>query len=256
MIDTHSHLLPGIDDGASSLPVSIDMLDAYVANGFRSVSVTPHLTEPLTPAYQARIDAAVALVEPHARERGISLIRGFEIRLEPGVPRQLADGDPITLNGSDIVLVDLPFSDWPLYADSTLFAVQTTGYRVILAHPERYPGIQGNPAKADELVERGIVLQLTIGSFGGAFGKRAQACAETLLARGVVQLAATDAHSAGHRMAAVPGGLARLRHLLGQDQLDILTVAAPAMLLNGDGPPPPVRSSVMTWRDRFRSISF
>lgn len=251
MIDLHSHLLPKIDDGAPSLDVSIAMLDAYVANGFRTVATTPHLTERLDRAYAAAVRDAFAQVDPHARERGISLVRGFEIRLAPGVPEWLRRRDPIALEGTEAVLVDLPFSDWPLYADSTLFAAQTAGYRVLLAHPERYPAIQDDPARADELVDRGIALQVTIGSFSGAFGKRAKRTAESLLERGVVQLLATDAHSAGHRMAAVPSGLERIRALIGEDGVRQLLVEAPAMLLNGDPLPPPVHLPARTWRDRL-----
>lgn len=251
MIDIHSHLLPGVDDGAPNVQASIDMLDAYVANGFVTVATTPHLMGRLDPAYRTTIDDAFAQVEPLARERGISLVRGFEIRLEPDLPKQLRRGEPIALGDTNVVLVDLPFTEWPMYADSTLFAVQTAGYRVVLAHPERYPGIQDNPARATELVSRGIILQVTIGSFSGAFGKRAKRCAETLLDLGVVQVVATDAHSAGHRMAAVPAGMDRLRKLVGQQQLETLTVLAPAMLLNGDGAPPPVRPVSTSWRERI-----
>jgi protein-tyrosine phosphatase len=254
MIDIHSHLLPGVDDGAPTLQASIDMLDAYVANGFVTVATTPHLTGRLDVAYRATVDHAFAQVEPLARERGISLVRGFEVRLEPDLPKQLQRGEPIALSDTNVVLIDLPFTEWPMYADATLFAVQTAGYRVVLAHPERYPGIQDNPAKATELVSRGIVLQVTIGSFSGAFGKRAKRCAETLLELGVVQVVATDAHSAGHRMAAVPAGMERLRKLVGQAQLETLTVMSPAMLLNGDAAPPPVHPVRSSWRDRIPSL--
>jgi protein-tyrosine phosphatase len=251
MIDLHSHLLAGIDDGAPSLDVSIAMLDAYAANGFRTVATTPHLMQHLDDAYATAVKDAFAQVEPHARERGIALVRGFEIRLSPDTPNQLRRGDAIALEGTDVVLVDLPFTEWPLFADSTLFAVQTTGYRVLLAHPERYPAIQDDPAKADDLVARGIALQVTIGSFSGAFGKRARRTAEALLERGVVQILATDAHSAGHRMAAVPAGMERLHSLIGEAGVHQLLVEAPANLLNGDSLPPPVCPVRRSWRERL-----
>lgn len=250
MIDLHSHLLPGIDDGAPNIDVSIAMLDAYVANGFRTVAVTPHLMQRLDERYRKSVDDAFALVEPHASERGITLLRGFEIRLMPDLPSQLNRGDEIGLEDSDVVLVDLPFTDWPLYVDDTLFGVQTTGRKVILAHPERYPAIQESPDKAEELVGRGIYMQVTIGSFSGAFGKRPKKTAEALLERGLVHLLATDAHSAGHRMAAVPAGFDRLRELLGEDQLHQLTIEAPANLLNGDRVPAPVQMQTRSWRER------
>jgi protein-tyrosine phosphatase len=255
MIDLHSHLLHGIDDGAASFDVSLAMLDAYATAGFRTVAATPHLMERLDPDYAARIHAAFTRLEPHARERGIALVRGFEIRLSPETPSWFDQGHPIDIEGTGVVLVDLPFTEWPLYADSTLFAVQTAGHKVVLAHPERYPAIQDDPSRAEALVGRGVALQLTIGSFSGAFGKRARRTAETLLSRGIVQLLATDAHSAGHRMAAVPAGLKRLRELIGDTGLRQLLTEAPASLLNGDPLPPPIILPDRTWRHRLSRMS-
>jgi len=251
MIDLHSHVLPGIDDGAPSLDVSIAMLDAWAGMGFRTVAATPHLTGILQPDYATRVDEAFAAVEPRAGERGIALVRGYEVQLDPGTAAQMAAGAPITLAGSGLVLVDLPFTEWPMYADAALFAVQAAGYRVILAHPERYPGIQENPDKAGELVERGIALQVTTGSLGGAFGKAARRSAEDLLGRGLVHLVATDAHSAGHRMAAVPAGLARLRELVGDEGLRRLTAATPAAILAGHPLPAPVQAAPRPWHRRL-----
>jgi len=254
MIDIHSHLLPGVDDGSPSLDVSLAMLDAYIASGFRSIVVTPHLVGPLEPDYQAKVRDAFARVEPHARQRGLALEQGFEVHLNPDLPAYLQRRDPITLGGTNVVLIDLPFTEWPLYADATFFAIQASGSHIVLAHPERYPSIQDKPAKAEELVARGVTLQVTIGSFSGAFGKRAKKSAETLLQRGLVQIVATDAHSAGHRMAAIPAGMKRLSELVGASQVRRLTVEAPASLLNGDALPPPARPRPRIWRPRFTTI--
>lgn len=234
VIDLHSHILPNIDDGAGSLEVSLAMLDAYRSLGARTVFATPHLTGRLDADYRTRVDAAFCEVANRARAIGIGLERGFEIRLDPGTPAQLRSGAPVTLAGTRVALIDLPFTAWPHYADDTLFAVQTSGFIPVLAHPERYPGVQHNPDIARRLVDRGILLQVTAGSFSGIFGRSAKRSAESLLAMGLVHLVATDAHSAGHRMAAVPSGLKRLRQLVGDAGLRRLTVEAPAMLLNGD----------------------
>lgn len=250
MIDIHCHVLPGIDDGAPTLDASIAMLDAYQALGMRTVVATPHLVGPPASDYTDRVAEAFAQVFPLARERGIWLERGYEIALAPDTAAWLPDSDDVSLAGTGTLLVDLPFTEWPLYADATLFALQSTGRRVILAHPERYPGIQADPGKAEELVARGILLQLTIASVAGVFGKGAQRSSEDLLARGIVHILATDAHSAGSRLAAVPAGLARLRDLLGEDQVQRAAVETPASILNGDPLPPPVASRQR--RSRFR----
>lgn len=241
MLDIHNHILPGVDDGAATLDVSIAMLDAALALGIRTIVATPHLTEPLSDDYATTIQAAFERVEPQARARGIALERGFEIRLSPDLPRRLRAGEPITLAGSRAVLVDLPFvDDWPLYVDETLFAVQSSGFQPILAHPERYPRIQRSPELAREIAARGVSLQVNIASLTGIFGRRAKRAAEVLLRSGIVHLVATDAHSAGHRMAATPDGLTRLRELVGEGSMRALTIEHPASLLNGDPLPAPV----------------
>lgn len=231
--------------------MSVEMLDAFVDYGFHTVAATPHLVGPLQPGYAERVAKAFDTIVPLARERGISLVRGFEIHLDPTVAGQLTADAGLTLGHTDIALVDLPFTEWPLHADASLFAVQAAGCRVILAHPERYPAIQDDPGKAEELVDHGVALQVTISSFSGVFGKVARRSAEELLARGLVHLVATDAHSTGRRMAAVPAGLARLRDLAGEDGLRRLTVDAPAAILANEPLPPPVRALPRPWYDRL-----
>lgn len=231
VIDMHAHILPSIDDGAANLDVSVEMLDAAAGMGFRTIVATPHLTEPLTPAYAVAVREAFRQVEGHAGQREIELLTGFEVRLTPDLPLRLRQGEPVTLGQGRVVLVDLPFFDWPPNVETTLFEVQTAGFLPILAHPERYPTIQEDPALGARLAERGIALQVTIGSFSGVFGKQARRAAEELLALRAVHLVATDAHSAGHRMAAVPEGLRRLENLAGDHNVQHLTLHGPDALL-------------------------
>src|SRR5665811_2009631 len=106
VIDIHSHLLPSIDDGAVSVEVSLDMLDAAAAIGFRTLVATPHLVGPLTSEYDAQVQGAFRQIEPHAHARGMTLVSGFEIRLSPDLPGRLAQGEPSTLGGSRVVLID------------------------------------------------------------------------------------------------------------------------------------------------------
>ena len=232
MIDMHSHLLPSLDDGARSLRVAVEMLAAAKGLGIRTIVATPHLTAPLNHDYADQVRAAFRRVDQHARAMEIELLSGFEVRLSPDLPSRLRAGEPITLGKSKIVLVDLACIDWPYFADYTLFNIQISGFQVILAHPERYPNIQRDPKIGLNLAQRGIAMQVTIGSFSGVFGKQAKRAAEALVKMGAVHLVATDAHSAGHRMAAVPEGLRRLNALVGRENLIQLTVDAPKLLLN------------------------
>ncbi len=251
MIDLHSHILPSIDDGAASTQMSLDMLDTASAMGFRTIVATPHLVERLAPAYESRVQDAFRDIQACAHEKGIELISGFEVRLLPDLPKRLLCGEPIALGQSRAVLIDLPFIDWPYYVDNVLFEVQTAGFQPILAHPERYPKIQNDPSIGLKLAERGIALQVTIGSFSGIFGKRAKRTAEELIALGAVHLVAADAHSAGHRLAAVPQGLQRLAELVGDDAFQTLTGASPRALLAGGPFPIPVTGLNRSWPTRI-----
>lgn len=250
MIDLHCHVLPSVDDGAASLEVSRDMLTASRAAGFRTVLATPHLVERLTLDYERLVRNAFDQVEPIADELGLRLIRGYEIRLTPDLPARLAHGEAVTLGAGRAVLVDFSFLEWPHFVDDTLFAVQVAGYQPVLAHPERYPDIQKDPTRGRQLADRGIAMQVTISSLVGVFGQRARRAAEELLALGAVHLVATDAHSAGHRMAAVPEGLRRLEQLVGPDQARRLLQDTPQALLTGAALPQPVTSLDRGWRFR------
>lgn len=251
MIDIHSHILPSIDDGAATLSVSIEMLDAARRLGFHTIVATPHLLDRLSPDYDRNVRNTHLEIESEARVRDITLLRGFEVRLVPDLPGRLRAGEPITLNDGKIVLVDLPFIQWPHYTDSTLFEIQAAGFLPVLAHPERYPEVQRDPSSCVALASRGIGLQLTIGSFSGAFGKSSRRAAESLLELGAAHLVATDAHSAGHRMAAVPAGLRRLNELVGLEGIRQLLDVGPQMLLGGQLPPS-VSSGKRSWLSRIR----
>jgi protein-tyrosine phosphatase len=237
MIDVHIHVLPGVDDGAATPEIAREMLVRAKALGFTTLVATPHLDGPLTPGYRARIEEAAAAIDPIAKELGLSLALGFENLLTPDLPRRLECGEPVTLGGSRTILVELPFSGWPLHTEQALFAIQAAGYRPLLAHPERYATLQEDLDRALALAERGVLLQVTIGSLAGLFGRHAQRVAEDLLLNDAVTVLATDAHSAGQRIDTVTRGLARARQLVGRARVEQLITEYPSALLSDQALP-------------------
>ncbi|MFL5760424.1 MAG: tyrosine-protein phosphatase [Thermomicrobiales bacterium] len=235
MIDLHSHILPGIDDGASTPDVSMHMLQIAQRLGLTAIVATPHLHERLDPTYQSRVNEAHATLREIASTFKIDLLLGFEASLTPDLDQRLLQGELSTIGKSTSVLVDVPFVGWPLHADESFFRVQAAGFRPVLAHPERYEEIQRNPERALDLVDRGVLLQVTAGSFAGMFGKPAQRTAEMLLRGNAIHVVASDAHSAGQRFMAVKPGLGRLRALAGSAAVELLTVSNPKAILF-DGP--------------------
>jgi len=243
MIDLHLHLIPGIDDGAESLAVSEAMLTRMASLGFTRLVATPHLKDRLVPAYQDQAEGSLMPVQDLADRFGITVGLGYEHLLLPGLADRLQTGEASTLAGSRSVLVELPFVGWSQHAESSLFALQTAGFVPVLAHPERYDAVQRDPELALAVAERGVVLQLTFGSFVGTYGRAVEKSVRTLLeaslARGFRVILATDAHSDGARLRSVPDGIAWIRKHIPAGDAVIRWAAdeVPLSLLRiGDGP--------------------
>lgn len=215
MIDLHLHVLPDVDDGASSENVSRTMLEILARMGFQRVVATPHLMQPLTREYHLETTTALELIRPIATQLGITLELGYEHMLSPDITERLKRHEPSTLAGSSAVLVELPFIGWPQHTASTLFDLRTAGYRPVLAHPERYVEVHKNLELALAVGEQGSVLQVTSGALAGLYGKTVERSARKIveigLERGIAMVLSTDAHSDGQRLVKVPDGISWIR---------------------------------------------
>ena len=196
LVDVHSHLLPGIDDGPATLEGALEMCRAYVRRGFGAVIATPHMS---CPGFDVRPDAlrsTTRTLREACAQQGLDLdvFPGAEVRLEPDLLDKLESGDVLSLGESDrYVLIELPRQMMPRldYLGSQLGKKRITP---ILAHPERNVGIRRCPSRLEELVKGGWLVQVTAGALIGVLGSRAMKAARLFLERGLVHLVATDAH--------------------------------------------------------------
>ena len=148
----------------------------------------------------------------------MTLVLGMEVPLELDTVKQIEKGMALTINGSDYILVEIPFLQLPLYWKEVLFQLQLLGLRPIIAHPERQAQIQENPDLLAAAVDRGVFAQVTAGSIAGHFGTRARRTAETLLKRGAVHIIASDCHNAdGPRNPDLREGYQAAAKLVGHD---------------------------------------
>jgi protein-tyrosine phosphatase len=215
------------------------MLALAAELGFTRLVATPHLDGPLDPEYRRKAETLTERVREAGHRHRITVDQGYEIQLDPGLAHRLESGDPITLAGSRSVLVELPFVGWPHHVEQSLFEIQSAGFRPLLAHPERYVAAQAEPSKVIQLAERGVMLQVTFSSLTGLFGRGAQQLAQTLVARDLATVLATDAHGAGHRLLNVEKGIQRAEELVGRERLDQLVRDNPAALLSDEPLPDP-----------------
>jgi protein-tyrosine phosphatase len=199
VIDIHQHLLPGVDDGPSTMAEAVEMARTAWEHGTRIVVCTPHMTERL-PTDPARVHEGVRELQEALDAAGIGLeVRpGGEIALDR-LPR-MSDAELAMASlggGGRWLLLEMPFRGWPLRLPEILHDLEIRGYGVVLAHPERAEAVQRQPDRMRELVGRGALVQLTASSFLGDHGPAARRAALMLLAGGAAHLLASDGHSAG-----------------------------------------------------------
>ena len=232
MIDLHSHVLPGIDDGVRSIEESLDLLRAAHDDGIDRIAATPHVREdyPTTPR---EMELRHAEVCGAAREAAIpvEVLRGGELDL--AFASRLEDDDlrRFGLGGNpSLLLLEFPYLGWPLRLPDLVFDLQLRGFRVVLAHPERNADVQLEPERLRPLVDNGVVVQLTAASLDGRLGGAPRTAARRLLDARLAHLVASDAHAPDVRSV----GLSRATEAAGDEALARwLTEEVPEALLAG-----------------------
>lgn len=202
MIDLHTHILPGLDDGAASPAEALQMAALAAAGGTATVVATPHVISGLYDNTRLQIMAAVDRLNCSLAAENIALqvLPGAEYRLEPDLSRHLQAGRLLTINDTGrYLLVELPPAMVPGYAKQLFYEIQLQGVTPLLAHPERHPELSRSPQTLYNLAQRGILAQVTAGSLAGSFGRKAQRTARQMLSAGTAQVVSSDAHSPGKR---------------------------------------------------------
>ena len=252
MIDLHSHILHGLDDGPRTLDGSLELARAAVAAGTSTILATPHVNDDRS-IDAARVADGIATLRPALAEADIPLevLPGGEIAIW-----RLADLDDDTLHslalgGGPYLLVESPFSPVGEF-EPIVLDLLTRGHRVLLAHPERCPAFHRDPPRLAELVERGVLVQITATSMTGAFGSTVRRFTSALLLEGLVHVVASDAHDAVRRPPGQAAGFAALeRELKGLEaQQEWMTTLVPRAILDGaplpERPPLPRRGGLLS----------
>lgn len=235
MIDIHCHILPGFDDGPASMEESIDMARLASQHGIDRLVATPHSALLVGRSYGAvQIRAAVERLRGALAEQNVpvEVMPGIEAHISPNMERELGQGTALTLNGSRYLLLELPFSMMPLFAEQAIKDLRH-GRRVpILAHPERLEYFQHDPNRLGQLVRLGALVQLTADSLVGGFGPRSRAAAEIMLLHGMAHFLASDAHDARSRPPALDEARRAAAKLVGDEAADALVADNPLAVID------------------------
>jgi len=197
MIDIHSHILPGVDDGAQTEADSIAMAKAAVEQGIHTIIATPHHKNGKYENERKQIIQYTEILrELLAREHiPLTVLPGQEIRLNGEMLEDLEDGSLLSLNDTKYLFIEFPSGHVPRFAKQMIFDIQVAGYTPIIVHPERNRELIEHPGKLYDFVQNGALTQVTAGSVKGKFGKNVQKFTQQLLENHLTHFIASDAHN-------------------------------------------------------------
>ncbi len=236
MIDLHSHLLFGVDDGAQTLEESLALARHAVADGIRVSVLTPHVHPgryensrksllPHVGAFQSTLDAAAIPLQVRL---------GAEVRIGLESLELLADDDVPFLGevgGYRVMLLEFPHQTIPVGSQQFIERLLQWKIRPLIAHPERNKAIMAQPERLLPFLELGCWLQVTAGSIVGRFGDASRAVALQLLKNGWVHVIATDAHNLRHRPPDLREGVDAAAAIIGEAAAWRMVTERPAEIL-------------------------
>lgn len=198
--DIHSHLIPGIDDGAPDLSTSFYLIKGLQELGFKKLITTPHIMEDLYPNTKDIILDKINVLNAALQNQGTDteIHTAAEYFLDERFSEQLQKNEPLLSIGGSRVLVEFSFVNPFLGFKEDLFEMQMQGYIPVLAHPERYLYLERNKKFCDELKMSGFLFQLNILSLGNYYGKEVREFAQYFIKKGYYELVGTDLHHIRH----------------------------------------------------------
>jgi protein-tyrosine phosphatase len=236
MIDIHSHILPGVDDGARSIEESIKILQKAADAGVTTIVATPHVLEvPSGNDWQRVRDAFNRVKQKIVQENiYIEIILGAELFISPELPQSIEENRELCINNGSYVLLELPMLEIPPFTMQTIFELLIKGIQPIIAHPERYFEIQKDDTKLSKLIKRGVLTQLNCGSLLGRYGKRVQKTARILLKHNLIHMIASDIHSIPDGSYPLSQGVNRAAGLIGTRKARQMVTSIPARVIRGE----------------------
>lgn len=218
MTDMHSHILPGIDDGAPDLETSIQLIRGMLEMGIKKAVATPHIIGDMYRNSPDSIFPALKLVQDElkAREIDFELSAAAEYMLDAYFIELLENKSVLLTVKGNLILTEFPFSSMPSSPEKMSFALITEGYTPILAHPERYSYYFHDLSSFDRLAELGYLLQVNLLSITGYYGKDVQKAAQYIIKNDLASFLGTDLHHERHLNALIdPRSRAMFSELLG-----------------------------------------
>lgn len=242
MIDIHSHILPELDDGASTWEDSLQMARMAVEDGIRTMVASPHLFKKRN-IDLAEINPKEVILDKIKKFKQKLLAAGLELEIIPGCDfplvffgmQLLEDDQVLTINDNKrYLLLEFPDFSLPPATEEICFRLKQQGITPIITHPERHFIFQEMPQKLERLIELGCLAQITAASLTGGFGRRVTRVAREMMLKGYFQIMASDAHDTRRRPPLLQKALKVASTLVGKDQAEAMVTTIPEKIIRGE----------------------
>lgn len=209
MIDIHSHILPGIDDGAKNINMTLHMIKMAEKSGTKDIVATPHFYRGYGETPYDEVKKLVKEFNKLAKGEGlgINLHYGQEVYYSEEIINDYKIGLIGTINDSRYMLIELPMRSFDSETLEVIYELQVMGIIPILAHPERYRPIIEKPERINKFINEGFLFQVNAGSIEGQFGNSVKKTAEILLANNIYNFIGSDAHNDTNRCTGIANGV-------------------------------------------------
>lgn len=236
MIDMHSHILPGIDDGSQSIEESIKMIKEAKEAGFTEIISTSHYIEESYNSSKYEREELIKNINEklEAENINIKIYNGAEAYISTNLNDLIEKEKLPTINESKYLLMELPMHSEILYLDNIIYDLKTNGITPIIAHPERYSYVQRNPKVLENLIDKGVLFQANYGSIIGKYGKDAEKTLKRLLKSNMIHFLGTDTHRSGTVYIQMNKILKKLEKLIGKEKLELLSTINPQKVLKNE----------------------
>ena len=187
MIDIHSHIIPGMDDGCEDINMTLEMLRNAEVDGTKTIVATPHFCRGYGEEEYSKVREKVQELNKKCKEIGISIEikHGQEVYYSEGMIQAYKDGIIGTINDTKYMLFEFPMTKLDNDIFDIIYELQVMGINLILAHPERYKFIIDNPSVINKFIDEGIAFHMNAGCICDDFGKTVKKTAEVLFKNGV-----------------------------------------------------------------------
>jgi tyrosine-protein phosphatase YwqE len=204
-VDMHSHILPGLDDGAETMEQCLELIRAFKSLGYQKLIATPHIMGDFYKNTPENVLAQLEAVRAAVKQAGIDIRidAAAEYYLDEWFVEMLKEDQPLLSfgngsHGNRYLLFEVSYINPAPQLAEAVFLMRSAGYRPVLAHPERYLYLYNDFAKLVQLYENGVLFQLNINSLTGYYSKASQLLAEKLIEHKMVNFIGSDCHSIRH----------------------------------------------------------